>query len=156
MSSQEPANEVDRADVRSVQTRVAEANDKTSNAVVQASPMSGKTCPTYDLQRTLRELQRAYSTTLAAISRVESTLAGLDGTTPTPRQITDDHADRLEEQYDGPVLNLALQLLERNRREWLYRKPDTNGAESVERHGLTENQRRWLNDLQDAWRDHDE
>jgi hypothetical protein len=95
----------------------------------------------------------AYANLVRAIDRVEVEMDNLDYdyAHPAPRTIVDEHADRLEEQYDGPVLHLALTLLEANRREWLHRKPDTNGAEAVERHGLVENQRRWLNDLQDAW-----
>lgn len=81
---------------------------------------------------------------------VGKSFAENEGPRPTPGDITSEHADRLEERYDRRVLTLALMLLEDNRRR-LYESPETMGARHVERHGLTENQRMVLDDLQEAW-----
>lgn len=136
-----------------VQSAVAAANEETADAVTRASGLIDTRHPVMDLSSTHDALLEAYRETTRALDRVEQTMDQLDEDygTPTPRQIKSEHAERLKEQYDGPVLNLALMLLERNRRHWLHRKPETNGAQAVERHGLTENQRRWLNELHEVW-----
>jgi len=43
------------------------------------------------------------------------------------------------ETYDGPVIYVAVLLLEANRRKRMHGKPETNGAREVERHGHTSN-----------------
>ena len=86
-------------------------------------------------------------------SRLASDNREIDDGRPTPRQIKREHAERLKETYDEPVLFVALHFLEANRRKWLHGKPETEGARAVERHGLTANQREWLNELQAVWRE---
>lgn len=145
--------------VRRVQSAAATANKHTARAVDAASEMADREHPGPAVRNTADELRKAYAETRRAVERAYIEQAGLedgDGRPDTPRGVTEAHAERLEEQYDGPVLNLALQLLERNRREWLYADPESNGAQAVRDHGLTGNQRKWLNDLQDAWGAYDE
>ena len=136
-----------------VSERVAAANEETADAVTQAAGLAGVAYPAPNLWATHRKLINAYSELRRALDVVEKTIDDLDPGSRggTPRRIKDDHADRLAEQYDGPVLNLALMLLEQNRREWLHAKPDTNGAQAVQRHGLTANQRSWINAFDDAY-----
>ncbi|MFW5900481.1 MAG: hypothetical protein ACOCTH_01735 [Halodesulfurarchaeum sp.] len=138
-----------------VQSAVAAANSETADAVTRASGLIQPSHPQMDLYSTHDALLEAYQEMVRAIDQVEKTLDDIRGDyrSPTPRQIKKEHAQRLKEQYDGPVLNLALMLLEHNRREWMHQKPKTNGAQEVERHGLTENQRHWLNELHDLWRE---
>jgi len=109
------------------------------------------------LDATHGPLVECYATLVRALDRVEHLRDQIneDWGSPTPRQLMREHSDRLKERYDGPVLNLALMLLEYNRRQWLHHKSETQGAESVRRHGLTENQRSWLDELQEAWREYD-
>lgn len=102
------------------------------------------------LQATFREAHRGLTAIEQELARLD-----VDHGQDLPRDILDEHAARLKEQYDGPVLNIALMLLEQNRVEWLYLSPETQGADAVRRHGLTANQRSWLNDLQDAWAAYD-
>lgn len=155
MTENDTDTETDREELWRVQTAVAKANRETADAVQRAAALSDHHHPVMPLTNTQSELQDAYRQVSMALDTVEQTIENAEGDRTTPRSIVADHAERLEEQYDGPVLYLALQLLEYNRREWLHRKPDTNGAEAVRRHGLTGNQRQWLNELQDAWRDYE-
>ncbi|WP_226043335.1 hypothetical protein [Natrinema sp. DC36] len=143
----------DRQDLEYAQNRVAEVNESAAKAVSRLAGIESSPSPNGSLRFVHSELCTTLMETTRAISRVEQAIAALDDGygTPMPRQITSEHADRFDELYDGPVYYLALQLLEKNRREFLQRKPDTYGAEQVERHGLTENQRKWLTDLSDAW-----
>jgi hypothetical protein len=68
----------------------------------------------------------------------EQVLEGIDdGGRPTPHQIQSERTEWIKETYDEPLDFLALQLLEANCREWLHAKPETNDAQTVERHGLT-------------------
>jgi hypothetical protein len=145
--------EQEREQLRRIYERVAAANVETADAVTQAAPLADSDLPASDLWRVHRELVDAYAEVRRALDVVEKTIDDLDPESRgrTPRSIKDDHADRLEEQYDGPVLSLALMLLEQNRREWLHGKPETNGAQAVERHGLTANQRSWINAFDDAY-----
>lgn len=147
----------DESDLKHAAELVAAANDETAAAVTQAVGLVDARHPEMTLSSTQEKLREAYSYLRQALDHVEHTRDRLDEDygTPTPRQIKSEHADRLREQYDGPVLYLALELLESNRREWLHARPDTNGAEAVERHGLTASQREWLNQLREAWRTHD-
>lgn len=136
-----------------VQSAVAEVNSEAADAVQQAAGLIDTRHPVMNLGSTHDELVDAYGELRRVIDRVEQSMDELDPDygTSTPREIKSDHADRFEEIYDGPVLHVALLLVEQNRREWLHAKPETNGAEGVRRHGLTENQRTRLNELQDAW-----
>jgi len=148
-------SEVHREDLARVSDALADANQETANAVFRAARLIDTQHPAMDLKNTQGPLLAAAAAIADALDTVEHTLDDIDPDygQPTPRRIVSEHADRLKEQYDGPVKFVALQLLERNRREWLHRKPDTIGAEEVRRHGLTENQRSWLNGLQGAWDD---
>ncbi|WP_440767549.1 hypothetical protein [Natronorubrum sp. DTA7] len=140
-----------------VQRRVAAVNATASRAVDESINLTDAQYPASSLSNTHSELRKLMGQTQQALSQTERAIAATDSEygEPTPRQITDDHAGRLRETYDGPVRNLALMLLEFNRRKWLYESPETRGAQEVERHGLTANQREWLNDLRDAWRAYD-
>jgi len=139
------------------QHNVAVVNASVATAVQQAAPLTDTNIPQGALDNTHGALVDVYSDLTTALDRLEVTLDGFDDDyhRATPRQIKGDHADRIEETYDGPVLFLAMELLEANRRKWLHDKRETMGAEEVERHGLTGNQRKWLNELQDAWRAYD-
>lgn len=149
----------DREDLQRVQDRIAAANDDLADAITRSARLSTTPHPLMDLRNTHDALRQAYAETRSAIDRLEHTIDdrsdGPNPRGPTPRQIKSEHADRFEELYDGPVWYVACQLLERNRREWLHVKPDTLGAEQIERHGLTENQRHWLTELQAAWAAYD-
>jgi uncharacterized protein YecT (DUF1311 family) len=142
-----------REDLYYVQSLVADLTTDAAAASQQAVGLTDTRHPVMDLDSTHGKLTEAYSAAVRALDRVENEMDSIDEDwgSPTPRRIISEHTTRLEEQYDGPVLNLAQMLLEHNRRAWLHHKDETNGAESVRRHGLTENQRRWLNQLQDAW-----
>ena len=142
-----------RERLQRVSERVAAANDETADAVTQAAGLATTRSPAHELWRVHRELIDAYYEVRRALDVIEHTIDDLDPEYRggTPRRVKNEHADRLEEQYDGPVLNLALMLLEQNRREWLHAKPDTNGAQAVERHGLTANQRNWINAFDEAY-----
>jgi len=154
-----PSDDDLRQDLAHTQSVIADLTGKSAAASHQATRLTDEHHPSMALDSTHGKLCEAYTLAVRALDRVENQMDNIDEDygSPTPRQLVADHADRLEEQYDGPVLNLALMLLEYNRREWLHHKDETNGAEAVRRHGLTGNQRRWLNDLQDAWEaQHDE
>ena len=142
-----------RERLQRVSERVAAANDETADAVTQAAGLATTRSPAHELWRVHRELIDAYYEVRRGLDVIEHTIDDLDPEYRggTPRRVKNEHADRLEEQYDGPVLNLALMLLEQNRREWLHAKPDTNGAQAVERHGLTANQREWINTFDEAY-----
>lgn len=129
----------------------AEVSLAASRAALDAQAATKHDSPG-DLRRAHGKLLETLRETRRAIDRVEHTLDRLDWGPSTPRRITREHAQRIGDEYDGPVRYLALELLEANRREWLHCKPDTLGAERVERHGLTENQRETLNRLREAWR----
>ncbi|WP_255291605.1 hypothetical protein [Natrinema sp. CBA1119] len=143
----------DRQDLEYAQNRVAEVNESAAKAVSRLAGIESNAAPNGSLRFAHSELCTTLMETTRAISRVERAIATRrDGHgRAMPREITSEHADRFDELYDGPVYYLALQLLEKNRREFLQRKPDTYGAEQVECHGLTENQRKWLTELSDAW-----
>ncbi|ELY85270.1 hypothetical protein [Natrinema gari] len=148
----------DRQDLEYAQNRVAEVNERAAKAVSQLAGIESNAAPTASLRMAHSDLCQTLANTNRAIAQVEQAItARRDGHgRAMPREITSEHADRFDEIYDGPVYYLAIQLLEKNRHEYLYATPDTYGAEQIERHGLTENQRKWLGDLQDAWQAHDE
>jgi len=139
------------------QSSVAAVNASVATAVQQAAPLTDTHLPQRALDNTHGALADAYGDLTTAIDLLEVTLDGFgdDYHRATPSQIKSDHADRIEETYEGPVMFLAMELLEANRRKWLHDRTGTIGAEEVERHGLTGNQREWLNELQDAWRAYD-
>ncbi|WP_254810689.1 hypothetical protein [Natronosalvus amylolyticus] len=146
---------VDKQTLESIEAEVAKLNATTAGAVSTACGLQSTPLPATALRQTHDALTSLSSDLSQTISRVDRTLRSLDTTYETPRRITDEHAERLEEQYSGPVFYLAVELLEKNRRKWLHEHPETNGAREVRRHGLTENQRSHLNELQDAWRAYD-
>lgn len=136
--------------LEAVENRLAAANAEIAAAVEQSTGLLATDHPEFQLRNTHDGLLDAYYELVQTIDMVERVLGEIDEHSETPHQIKSDHADRLAETYDDPVQYLAVQLLQKNRREWLHAKPETNGAQAVERHGLTENQRRWLNEIQDA------
>ena len=136
-------------DFHAVQYPIIKANLAMSKVVQQASGFHGSDLRRSDIERIHKALLPVLQETVRAIDQAERSMrVDYDSPRSTPKEIISEHGDRIEEHYDGAVLNLALMLLESNRREWLHQKPETNGANEVERHGLTANQRSWLNELQ--------
>lgn len=115
--------------------------------MIQSTGLLTSPHPQIELRNTHDELLDAYYELTHAVDMAERVLDDLDDSRSTPYRIKKDHADRIAETYDDPVRLLALQLLEANRRKWLHGRRGTNGAREVERHGLTSNQREWLNDV---------
>jgi len=103
--------------------------------MTQTAGIGSVAYPTPNLWETHRELIDAYYELRRAIDVVEKTIDDLD---PESRGGTPGAPGRARRPtrraVRRPVLNLALMLLEQNRREWLHAKPDTNGAQAVERH----------------------
>lgn len=140
---------IDRSDLRWIQSAIVRANDQLGSALGQSVSFLDTDHPAYDIGRVHTDLIEAYGAVCRAIDAAEQTIDNSDYDQKVPVQIKNEHGDRVKENYDGEVLNLALMLLEWNRRKWLHQKPDTQGADTVRRHGLTANQREWLNQLQD-------
>jgi len=132
-----------------IETRLAAANAEIAAAVSQSTGLLDTQHPEFQLRNTHAELCDAYRELVQTIDMVERVLEAVDEHAETPHRIKSEHADRIAETYDEPLAYLAVQLANKNRREWLHAKPDTYGAEQVERHGLTKNQRTWLNDVAD-------
>ena len=147
----------DCEELQQVQDAIASVNKNAATAVQRSARLATTPHPVMDLGNTHDALLGTMQETRRALTRVEQTMDSQDTEhgQPTPRRLKREHAERLKEQYKGPVLNLALMLVERNRREWLHEKPETNGAEEVRRHGLTASQRSWVNELADAWEVYD-
>lgn len=143
----------DREELEHVERLTARVNSKAAAAVSWAATLETTTAPTGHLLPVQIELANTYAATCKALDSVERAIDDYDNGhgTPMPRRIIDDHSQRFRDHYDGPVLNVAVLLLEANRRKWLHAKRETIGAQNVERHGLTENQQHWLTQLQDAW-----
>lgn len=118
--------------------------------VEQSTGLLAADHPEFQLRNTHDELLDAYYELVQTIDMVERVLGEIGVYSETPHQIKSAHGDQLGETYDEPLSYIAVQLTNKNRRKWLHAKPETNGAQAVERHGLTENQRRWLNEIQDA------
>jgi|AntDeeMetageno50_2_1112565.scaffolds.fasta_scaffold02717_1 cytochrome c biogenesis protein ResB len=150
MSSDSLGDDVDqptRDKLEATQRRLAAANSEIADALDQSTGLPTSQHPQLELRNTHDELVDAYRELTQAIDMAERVLDDLEDSRSTPYRIKKDHADRLKETYDEPLLYLALQLLEANRRKWMHGRPETNGAREVERHGLTTNQRAWLNEL---------
>jgi len=142
-----------RDKLEATHSRVAAANSELTAALEQSTGIEANTTPEYQLRRTHAELLDAYQELTQAIDMAERTLDALgDGHTPTPHQIKSEHAERMAQTYPDPVRYLAVDLLNANRREWIHTKPATNVAQQVERHGLTTNQREWVEQVADAVR----
>ena len=139
-----------RDKLEAVESRLAAANAEIATAVEQSTGLLAADHPEFQLRNTHGELLDAYRELVQTIDMVERVLADLDEHSETPKQIINDHGDRLGETYDEPLSYVAVLLANKNRRKWLHAKPETRGAQQVERHGLTENQRRWVNELQTA------
>ena len=146
-------DEATRDKHEAIERRLAAANREIADALQQSVGLSTTSYPQSELRNTHRELLDAYYDLTQTIDMVERAVGDLDDHAELAKQVTSDHADRLKETYDEPLVYVALQLLDANRREWLHGKPDTNGAQEVERHGLTANQREWLNELQSTSQD---
>lgn len=137
-------------DADRVRSRVASANEAAATAAIQAAGVSGDRNDTMALRNTYKAMLHAYDQSVRALTTLENVIrtSSLEVGVETAKEITTDHGDRMQEQYDEPLSMLAVELLKQNRREWLWRKRDTNGHDAVTRHGLTANQRSWLNELQ--------
>ena len=142
-------NQHTRDKLEAVEKRLAAANAEIAAAVEQSTGLLAADHPEFQLRNTHTELLDAYRELVQTIDMVERVLGEVDEHSETPKQIISDHGDRLGETYDEPLSYIAVQLANKNRRKWLHAKPETNGAQAVERHGLTENQRRWLNNVAD-------
>lgn len=147
----------DEDELERIQTRIADTNESAAKAVSKAAGLVARPSPGSAIWGAHADLLRTYKDLVRAIEICEKVIDNneLHGG-PTPKQLCDEHLDRLKEQYDEPVFYVACEIMKHNRREWLYRRPKTQGAQSVERHGLTANQRSMLNKLQDAWREYDQ
>lgn len=130
-----------------IQGQIAAINTDAAQAVEKLAGVESHPSPEITLRNVRMALEDVYAETARALDTVEHQLDDYDDGMDTPRRIIHEHAERIKERYDGPALNIALMLLEQNRREWLHRKTGTNGADGVRRHGLTENQRSWLDSL---------
>jgi len=139
-----------RDKLEAIENRLAAANAEIAAAVEQSTGLLAADHPEFQLRNIHDELLDAYRELVQTIDMVERVLADLDEHSETPKQIINAHGDRLGETYDEPLSYLAVQLANKNRRTWLHAKPETRGAQAVERHGLTENQRTWMNELQAA------
>jgi len=136
-----------RDKLEAVENRLAAANSEIAAAVEQSTGLLATDHPEFQLRNTHTELLDAYRELVQTIDMVERVLGEVDEHAETPKQIKDDHADRIAKTYDEPLSYLAIQLLQANRRKWLHTKPETGGAREVKRHGLTESQRTWLNEV---------
>jgi len=60
------------------------------------------------------------------------------------------HTENIKDRFPEPLSLLLVEMAERNREHWLESedwRAQTIGAESVREFGLTENQRRWANQI---------
>ena len=145
----------DTEDLKHVSNAVADANDAAAKAVTRSVDVPTTPAPVGRLWNTRDALCETLRQTRRALVQTERMLGRFDHAKATSKQITSEHADRIKETYDGPVLDIALMLLEHNRRKWLHERPNANGAEEVKRHGLTATQRERLNELQEAYTEAD-
>ena len=150
MNDESSVGQHTRDKLEAVEKRLAAANAEIAAAVEQSTGLLAADHPEFQLRNTHDELRDAYYELAQTIDMVERVLADLDEHSETSKQIIDAHGDWLGETYDKPLSYLAVQLANKNRRTWLHAKPETRGAQAVERHGLTENQRTWVNELQTA------
>lgn len=147
----------DRSALANVEKLIADANVAGAKATSIATGLETKSHPAGSFRLTREDVRVSYLKTPRPLDYLESLIGHFDDGhgTPMPRQITCEHVERIKDDYDGLVRNLALMLLEFNHRKWLQRKPDIYGAQQVKRHSLTDNQREWLNSLREAWCEHD-
>lgn len=133
---------------------VAATSEAATSAVSTAADFVDTPLPANQLHDLHDDLVTLLAATYDTLEVVEGQLDQCDGdhVRDTPRQIIDEHGERIKDQYDHPLLFVASTFLQHNRRHWLQRRPETNGAEAVERHGLTENQRSVLSELEEAVR----
>lgn len=140
-------------DFEQIFTNLSVANREIADAIDAMTWMGASENPGVTIRRAYPDLLNAYQTVSNTLELMEQLLSrsGEELRSGTlPRQLLDEHSTRVKEQYDSPVREIALQILEYNRVHWLYRKPETNGSEDVVRHGFTANQRAWLDELQSA------
>ncbi|MFD1643928.1 hypothetical protein [Halohasta litorea] len=134
-----------------VENRLKTASREFAAAIEQSTGLRSTDHPQYILENTHAELLDTYRELVNTLDIVERAIDDLDDHATTPWRLKKDHANRLAETYDDPVRLVTIQLLEANRRKWLHAKTETNGAQQVERHGLTANQREWLNEIRDGY-----
>lgn len=144
MPTESPRDTAD-GEVAAVRRRVAAANRELATVVEQTTQIRAE-CPERGLRDTHAAMLEAYSAVVRALDELERTLDA-DGGVETPRRVVDEHADRIRERYPSPAREVAQVFLEHNRRKWLQHQSETNGADAVRRHGLTENQRTWLDTI---------
>lgn len=93
------------------------------------------------------DLIDAYREITSALFVVERAMEATGDPTETPKDITTARADDISDAYDEPAKTLALMLLELNKHEYLWGKPETIGAENIREDGLTSIQQRHLDAL---------
>lgn len=131
-----------------IRAKIADANVSAARAAHTAADIREYEDGELRLCDVHRGLLTTYSDVVSALDAVENTIRVGDSGRKVPKGIIQEHADRVRDRYENPLRSVALMLLEYNRREWLQHKTDTNGSASVVRHGFTENQRAWLDELQ--------
>jgi len=137
------------SDARELLQVIADINRKAGQASVDVSPVAVSEYPSQDLEKTHERLLSLYSDLVWALDMIEKQMQSVEYCRETPREITREHTNRVADEYDRPVREVALMLLEANRRKWLHHQPDTIGAADVREYGFTENQRAFLNELQE-------
>jgi len=146
MATESPRDTVDGEEVAAVRRLVAAANRELATVVEQTTQIRAER-PERGLRDTHAAMLEAYSAVVRALDELERTLDAVDEGAETPRRVVDEHAVRIRERYESPTREVAQVFLEHNRRKWLQHQSETNGADSVRRHGLTENQRTWLDTI---------
>jgi len=149
----------DDIDAENLERTVARANANTASAVTRLAGLSSTPHTEGVLRGVHPALCESYTAVCRALDAVERELDRLDDARegqPTPRRLKRDRADSIQVEFDGPVVTVALMLLEANRREWLHHKDNTFGAEEVRKNGLTATQFHQLERLQRAWDAYDD
>lgn len=144
-------------DLQPLREQVADAGVATADATRTAAQLEDPTMAPVHLRELREDLVDAYQEVTTALDQVENVMRTSDAvSTETSKGITRSHSERFKDKYPGPVAGVALLLAEANRRKWLHGMPNSSGSNSVRRHGLTDNQRQILRDLETAWREYDD
>lgn len=80
----------------------------------------------------------------------EDSPAGTPNWLQSPDKGLHQHTENIKDRFPEPLSLLLIEMAERNRKHWLESedwREDTIGADDVRKYGLTENQRRWANEI---------